>query len=333
MLGTALAPGEFATPNLANQVGRSVISADELAKLLGAHADPHLDALIQILTSFELCYELRGSSPVSYNFPCFITTTLMPDDWEPGAGYTHYHGRRVQCGEELDCLPPGFFNRFQVRICNLYNEIRLFKDAFIVKEKSAVCLVTTDEMNNHITFIARASPEDHTSYQSRLFTDAHNCFLLLDILHQQLCKLLKVACPNISMKWHVLSAKDLEEHKEDPYVYTCEEVVKAIHSNVPFFNKHTNQKEEALNVLYCGSREVQEERSGGNMPIAFLPDAVFEGLEELLSDTVTDSQKVTCPFVCLSVSVCMCMCLCVFAYVFMYVCACVCTWSMGVYSC
>ena len=244
----------------------------------------------------------------------------MPIDWEPGSGYTYYHGRRVQCGEELDCLPPGFFNRLQVRICNLYSEIQLFKDAFIVKEKSAVCLVTTDEMNNQITFIGRASAANHTSHQSKLFSHAHNCFLLLDILHQQLCKLLKVACPNLSMKWHVLSPKDLEDHKEDPYVYRCEEVVNAIHSNAPFFNKSTNQIEEALNVLYCGSREVQEERSGGNMPIAFLPDAVFVGLEELLSDTVTDTQKVDMYILC----VCACACVCVFVSVRVRACVCVC---------
>ena len=106
------------------------------------------------------------------------------------------------------------------------------------------------------------------------------------------------------MKWHVLSPKDLEEHKEEPYVYRCEEVVKAIHSNAPFFNKNTNREEEALKVLYCGSREVQEERSGVSMPIAFLPDAVFEGLEELLSDTVTDSQKVVCVCVCVWARTC-----------------------------
>ena len=323
MLGTALAPGEFASPNLTNQVGKSVISADDLAKLLGTHADPHLDALIQILTSFELCYELRGSEPISYNFPCFNTTTLMPDDWEPASGYTHYHGRRVQCGEELDCLPPGFFNRLQVRICNLYNEIQLFKDAFIVKEKNAVCLVTTDEMNNQITLVVRASPDNHTS---RLFSNAHNCFLLLDILHQQLCKLLKVACPNISMKWHVLSPMDLEAHKEEPYVYRCEEVVNAIHSNAPFFNKSTGQVEKVVNVLYCGSKDVEEERSGGNMPIAFLPDAVFEGLEELLSNAVTDEQKVDmCVHVYVRMYVCsMCVCMCM-RFCSVYVCgACVC---------
>lgn len=254
--------------------------------MLGPHADPHLDTLVQILTSFELCYELRGSNPIHYNFPCFVTMPLEYVDWEPDPNYVYYHGRRVQCNEELDCLPSGLFNRLQVRVCNLYTDIHLFKDAFIVREKNAVCLVKMDEMNNQITMIARALAEsvNHTTHHNR---NAHNCFLVLDIIHQQLWKLLKVACPNISIKWHILSPMDLKAHKEDPHVYKCEEVVSVIHSNAQFINRSTGQAEEALDVLYCGSKQVEEQRSGESMPIAYLPDHVLEGLEELLGDLKT----------------------------------------------
>ena len=285
VLGTALAPGEFSTPNLTNQVGKSVITSEDLTKLLGAQADLHLNSLVQILTSFDLCYELRGTDPVAYNFPCFIKMTLEPEDWRANPGYAFYHGRRIQCSEELDFFPTGLFNRFQVKVCNMYNEIQLFKDALIVKEKNAFCLVKTDDTNSQITFIARASIENHSGHQKQLFSNPHNCFLLLDILHQQLFKLLKVACPNVSMKWNVLSPIDIKAHKEQPYVYKCEEVVNAIHSNAPFVNKDINQVEKMVDVLYCGSTEVEKEQSRENLPIAFLPDAVFQKLEDLLGDT------------------------------------------------
>lgn len=287
VLGTALAPDDFVSPNLANQISKSIITDDELVKLLGVHADLHLDKLIQILTSFEICYEIKGLSPTSYNFPCFITKPLEPSDWERNPKYIYYHGRQLRCEEELDRLPPGFFNRLQVRISNLYNDVDLFKDAFIVKDQSAACLIKTDELYDQITFIARAPAEDHNhaSQHSKLSVNAYSCFLLLDILHQQLCKLLKVACPNINMVWHILSPMDLKTHAEDPYVYRHKEVVDAIHSNAPFINKNAGRKEEALDVLYCGSSQIEKQRSGQYMPIAFLPDTVFEGLEELLGDT------------------------------------------------
>ena len=204
----------------------------------------------------------------------------MERDWEADSRYIYYHGRRVQCDDALDCLPPGLFNRLQVRICNLYTSIQLFERAFIVSEKTAVCLVKTDEMNNQITFITRALREENgerSIHQNRQTPNAHDCFLLLDIIHQQLWKLLKVACPNISMKWHLLSPKEMKEHKEDPYVYSREEIVEAIHSNGQFINRNTNEVEQALDVLYCGSLQVREQRTGEFMPIAFLPDFIFEG--------------------------------------------------------
>ena len=283
ILGTALAPVDFAEPNLTNQVGKSVISEDDLAKLLGDDTD----LLVKILTSFEICYELKGTNPVCYNFPCFITIPLQQGDWEGDPMYVYYHGRRLQCGEELDFFPPGLFNRLQVRISNLYVNIRLYKDAFILRDQKAECLVRTDEMNNQITFIVRAITEDgnHTSQSSRTHANAHNCLLLLDILHQLLWKLLKVACPNINMRWDILSPMDLKAHKEDPYIYSCDEVVNAIHNNAPFINKNTGQHENVLDVLYCGCKEIEALRSGDSLPIAFLPGTIFEGLEELLGDT------------------------------------------------
>jgi len=282
-LGTALAPGEFASPNLANQVGKSAISKEVLTDLLGQHADPHLDLLIQILTNFELCYEIKETG--CYNFPCFITEPLEDGVWDPDPRFVYYHGRQVQCGEELDCLPPGLFNRLQVRAGNLYTEILLFKNAMVVNDKNVQCLIKTDEMNDQITFVARTTENDnHALHQSKIHTNAHNLFLLLEILHHQLYKLLKVACPNISMKWHTLSPMDLKAHKKEPYVYKSEEIVNAIHSNVPLVNKNTGEVEELLDVLYAGCRQVEEQKSGERMPIAFLPDTVFEGLEELLGD-------------------------------------------------
>ena len=221
-----------------------------------------------------------------YNFPCFITKPLQQSDWEADPGFVYYHGRRLQCGEELDCFPPGLFNRLQVRICNLYDSVRLCKDAFTVRDQKAECLVKTDEMNNQITFIVRATAEDrnHATKPSRIHGNAHNCLLLLDILHQLLWKLLKVACPNISVQWHVLSPIDLKAYKEDPYIYSCEDVVNAIHNNTPFINKNTGDQEDILEVLYCGCKELEALRSGESLPIAFLPEAIFKGLEELLGD-------------------------------------------------
>ena len=273
ILGTALAPVDFVEPNLANQVGKSVVFKEDLAKLLGDNTDSHLDLLVQILTSFEICYEFKGTNPVCYNFPCFITRPLLQGDWEADPGYVYYHGRRLQCSEELDCFPPGLFSRLQVRLCNLYTSIRLYKHIFIVTDQKAVCLAKTDEMNNQITFIVRASAEDR------------NCLLLLDTLHLLLWKLLKVACPNINIQWHILSPMDLKAHKEDPYIYSCDEVVNAIHNNAPFINKNTGEQEDTLDVLYCGCREIESLRSGESLPIAFLPDIIFKGLEELLGDT------------------------------------------------
>ena len=147
-----------------------------------------------------------------------------------------------------------------------------------MRDQKVECLVKTDKMNNQITFIVCATVEDrnHAAKPSRSHGNAHNCLLLLDILHQLLWKLLKVACPNISTQWHILSPMDLKAHREDPYIYSCEEVVNAIHKNAPFINKNTREQENMLEVLYCGCKELEALRSGESLPIVFLPDTILK---------------------------------------------------------
>ena len=94
------------------------------------------------------------------------------------------------------------------------------------------------------------------------------------------------------MQWHILSPMDLKAHMEDPYGYSCEEVINAIHNNAPFINKNTGQQEDALGILYCGCSEIEALRSGKSLPIAFLPNTILERLEELLAVGGTDGQKV-----------------------------------------
>ena len=290
VLGTALAPKEFEGANLAKDVGKSVISEQELVGLLGEFANPHTNVLIQLLTNFELCCRLQGSDPAMYEFPCFLTMPLPPDVWQKDPFFVYYHGRQIQCSEEQDCFPPGLFSRLQVKVRSMYpkeQQIKMFKNSFIVCNEHAQCLVKTDEMNDQITFISRSGKVVRNVQQSvfgRTDPSAHQCLLLVDILHSQLYRLLKVACPSISTKWQVLSAADLKAHIDDPYVYTLEDIMNAHSTKMPFVNKISGQKEEIVDVLFCGCEHIQKERSGNFMPIAFLSESVMNGLEEILSD-------------------------------------------------
>ena len=116
---------------------------------------------------------------------------------------------------------------------------------------------------NQITFIVRAAAEDR-NHATRIHGNAQNCLLLLDIFHQLLWKLLKVACPNISTQWHLLSPVDLKVYKEDPYIYNREDVINAIHNNAPFI---TGGQEDTLEVLYHGCQELKALSSGEAFPI------------------------------------------------------------------
>ena len=132
----------------------------------------------------------------------------------------------------------------------------------------------SQNQQNRITFIVRATAEDcnHATKPSRIHGNAHNCLLLLDILHQLPWKLLKVACPNISMQWHLLSPMDLKAYKEDPYIYSCEDVVNAIHNNT-FIDKNIGGQEDTLEVLYCGCQALS---SGESLPT--YPNTIFKEL-------------------------------------------------------
>jgi len=290
VLGTVLAPKEFEGTNLAKEIGKPVISEKELIGLLGEFANPHTESLIQLLTNFELCCRLQGSDPAMYEFPCFLTMPLPPDLWQKDPVFMYYHGRQIQCSEEQDCFPPGLFSRLQVKVRSMYpkeQQIKMFKNSFIVCNENAQCLVETDEMNNQITFISRSERTVRNVQQSvtgRIDPSAHQCLLLVDILHSQLYRLLKGACPNISIKWQVLSTADLKVHSDDPCVYTTEDIVDVLSSKAPFVHKISGQKEEIVDVLFCSCEHIQAERTGNNMPIAFLSESVLSGLEEILGD-------------------------------------------------
>ena len=59
---------------------------------------------------------------------------------------------------------------------------------------------------------------------------------------------------------------DLKAYKEDPYIYSCEYVVNAIHNNTSI-DKSTGGQEDTLEVLYCGCQELKALKSGESLPI------------------------------------------------------------------
>jgi len=298
VLGTTLAPKEFDGRNLVKEIGKPLINEKELVGLLGEFANPHANAVIQLLTNFELCCRLSGSDPATYEFPCFVTTPLEPDDWPYDPSFLYHHGRQIQCQEEQDCFPPGLFSRLQVKVRNMYpkaEQIKMFKNSFIVFNENAQCLVKTDKMNEQITFISRCRKVVRSGQGNAVGKPdpgAHQCILLVDILHSQLYRLLKVACPNISTKWQALSAADLKAHSDDPCVYTTEDIIEAISEKTPFVHKISGQREEIVDILFCGCKHIFDERSGNNMPVAFLSSKVLEGMEELLSDEIQGQGEV-----------------------------------------
>ena len=303
-MGTALAPKEFEGANLAKEIGKSVISEQELIGLLGDYANPHAESLIQLLTNFELCCRLQGSDPAMYEFPCFLTMPLPPDVWQKDPIFVYYHGRQIQCSEEQDRFPPGLFSRLQVKVRSMYPkepQIKMFKNSFIVHNENTQCLVETDEMNNQITFTSRSEKTVRNVQQSvtgRTDPSAHQCLMLVDILHSQLYRLLKVACPNLSTKWQALSAADLKAHSNDPCIYTLEDIVDALSAKTPFVHKISGQKEEIVDVLFCGCEHIQVERTGDNMPIAFLSKSVLDGLEEVLGERSPGKVCILCLLLC-----------------------------------
>ena len=60
---------------------------------------------------------------------------------------------------------------------------------------------------------------------------------------------------------------DLKAYKEDPYIYSCENVIDVIYINASFINKNTGGQEDTLEVLYCGCQELKALKSGESLPI------------------------------------------------------------------
>lgn len=273
VLGKALAPGSFPVSQIAS-FGSAQITEQQLQQKFTEHVDKqHIPIILQLLQHFELCHHVKDTD--IFEFPCYILSALKPELWKPEPRFVAYCGRHFECTDETDSFPPGFFCRLQVQASEFFRQEKPmhFKGSFIVDANSHQCLVTVNEQSTSISLIGRTE-KGHS----------HSCIRLMDDIQNMIAKLTRDTCPTIFLDLHILSSSDLHQHRPHPHKYTIHKVIAALTSNQVVTNMVTNSHESATDLLYLGDQTFQENHSGLQMKVAYMPEEIIVKVQELLQD-------------------------------------------------
>ena len=78
-------------------------------------ADVDVETL-DILEAFELCYGFVQDGVQFYVFPALLRASKLGGAWSQGSLFDVHVGIKLSCNSETTMIPPGFFQRIQVRV-------------------------------------------------------------------------------------------------------------------------------------------------------------------------------------------------------------------------
>ena len=280
VLGKALAPESFPVVQIAS-IGSAQISEVDLQKKFAQHIDKNdFPVIISMLQYFDLCYRLHSDNTM-LEFPVFIKHPLDPSLWKPDNKFTCYSGRHLVSTEETDLFPPGFFPRLQVVISRALKQATVyhFKDSFLIDAGTRQCLVQIAVHATAVNIVGRTERVDTIA-----------CIGLMDLVQGQVAALVKDICPTLFTNLKIPSSSDLKLHRVRPHYYSIHEIVAG---DSFLINPTTEVTESVTDLLYMGDEEYSRNHAGLLTKIAYIPDRIICGVQELLGngESVSFSQR------------------------------------------
>ena len=226
----------------------AAISKEKIGRVLAGFKTPEykwddskINETIELLCDLQICYQVGKSdeSPnTSYIIPAVLQERSLP--WDANESMTVYAGRRLQCTESTDLIPPGTVAFIQCRMMTFYNDTNpeIWKDGLFVRRKienqSIEGILTLSNSERAIDIVFRGENDSHGECRKHV-----DCFV------KEVKEVLISSSSNTKVTFWYLSSVELRKGKSDPYAYS-EADIENVRRKLRRVNSITFRKKEDL---------------------------------------------------------------------------------------
>ena len=241
IFGPAFSPENSIFPQL-----KSVTGKVTLTEIQRVYPRADVPSIANLLEHFELCVPREEDRSV-YQFPCLIKMQRLFGLWEKQIGLNVYAGVHVECRTSSDVFSPGLFPKLQIQVRKMFSddiddqEVTLWSDGLKCCRGEVEVLLQHQEHCRTIEIFVRGTEETRPE-----------CYALLQQFHSLVIKTVHASNPGTNIATHVLSAKQLKEHMEEPVVYSAIDIFEAERGDGIVRHLESGLEEHILDLVCCG---------------------------------------------------------------------------------
>ena len=187
--------------------------------------DAAIDVL-GILELFELCFGFDQGESKVYVFPTLLRTEAPKMSWVKTAAYDMHIGLKLVCASDTTMIPPGFFQRIQVRAMTEFKRgtaaqslawlaASIWQNGVICQHQGVSVLLSQSEDLRSISIHARGGNGVRRDVRLLLLRIVK---IIIDIANRS---------PGLQLDVHHCSRQDLGEYSADPATFSQAAVIKA----------------------------------------------------------------------------------------------------------
>ncbi|XP_078661469.1 death-associated protein kinase 1-like [Branchiostoma floridae x Branchiostoma belcheri] len=254
VFGKVMAPENFPIQHLRTIEGEDVdvVTKEEIQRVFKDVAD--VDLLITLLQEFQLGHTFDGQE---FIIPGLLTQTMPPEKWvkTENPAKTVYFGKQVQCADTTDMFSSAFFPRVQTRLMReLKNRPLLWRDGAKCFDSNVESLIKLSPDGRAVNICVRSKQGDKPS-----------CRQMLRKIENILNNVLDEVSPGTAAEERVLSARALEEHREEFYSYGMDQINEAKAEDGKVHHGSLGFSEDVNDLLY-GGRDDEEQQGAVGYP-------------------------------------------------------------------
>ena len=198
------------------------VPADEIPTI-GTKLAPEVTTL-DVLELFELCYGFELEGAMYYVFPSLLRTHRAELLWGPHPAFDAHVGLRFVCTDATRMLPPGFFQRVQIRsrldigprfTGTDLNGASIWMNGTLCQSDGVQACIQLSADERSIFVHVRASTEDLKPMRKML---------------QSIVRVIQLVCqssPGLTFDVEHSSVVDLQTYHSEPFTYKQEAVIDA----------------------------------------------------------------------------------------------------------
>lgn len=196
-----------------------------------------IDHILDMMVNMGLTFKLEDGT---YMFPAHLPLRTLSELWKKEADKQMYVGRRYVCTSSTSIFSPLVFTQFQCQACVKLNiKYHLWRDGMIVaqakKGHHVQCLVAMVNPLRAIDFVARG--KDGSELE---------CLSLLEDIMRAWTDVIEIHSSGTEYEIAYISRKHLTEHRDQPAVYSKEEVENAKREGPSALVTHDIELSESL---------------------------------------------------------------------------------------